>query len=151
MKQTQISDRMKKAFERQGVTFEIEELALNENPWEVGRSKDGGYIGPTTAREHWRWLARHGMYEPMRGDGKESEGCTCNIAKATKGAHTGKWIGWSHRAACAFEVGDMIFDASLLDGSDRWSDVPFTQVGLLPIVTDADAKQAAANFAAYVG
>lgn len=63
------------------------------------------------------------------------------------------WIGWSHRAACPFGLGDKIFDAKLLGNvgdENEWSDVPFPKVGTIDIETLDQAKQAALNFAEYV-
>jgi len=57
-----------------------------------------------------------------------------------------KWYGWSHRAYCAFGIGDKIFDPDFGDDS-----TPYKKHGEKTIKTDADAKKAAVAFADYVG
>ena len=56
-----------------------------------------------------------------------------------------KWCGWSHRAKCCFGIGDKIFEEDFGDDTTL-----YTQHGSDPIITYADKKQAAINFAKYI-
>jgi len=56
-----------------------------------------------------------------------------------------KWYGWSHRAICGFGIGDRVFEEDYGDEHTL-----FTQHGRVVIETLDQAKEAAANFAAYV-
>ncbi len=56
-----------------------------------------------------------------------------------------KWYGWSHRAMCAFGIGDMLFEEKF--GNDH---TLFIEHGSEKIKTLEQAKQAAINFAAHV-
>ena len=143
-----LSDRMKKKFEDAGVVFGSEKTPLGcGGRWEIGRNASGDYIAPTSTGKVWRWLDGHGIYNPERG--MNSQGQSCCVGLVTKGEHEGKWIGWSHRAAVAFGLGDMLFDAKLLAKSE-WQKVPFIKVGTIKIETNAQAKLAASRFARYV-
>lgn len=88
-------------------------------------------------------LLGHGVFRPMPLDGDEHTACSFG-----KG-NDGKWYGWSHRAIIGFGIGDMLFteDALAVEGAE---DVPYAQVGKVKIETDAQARQAAKNFAAYI-
>jgi len=55
------------------------------------------------------------------------------------------WYGWSHRAICGFEIGDMIFDEKF--GTDT---TLFKQHGSKKCKSISDCKQAAENFSKYV-
>ena len=66
----------------------------------------------------------------------------CSIGKSEK---DGKWYGWSHRAIAGFGIGDKIFDEDFGD-----DDTPFIAHGEKTIRNEADAKQAAINFARHV-
>ena len=59
----------------------------------------------------------------------------------------GRWYGWSHRAIQGFKAGDMLFEENF-PGADE--STPFRLHGRKVITTDADARQAAVNFASYV-
>jgi hypothetical protein len=56
------------------------------------------------------------------------------------------WYGWSHRAIVGFKIGDRIFEENF--GNDH---TPFTKHGKVIIKSLEDAKQAAKNFAKYIG
>lgn len=57
-----------------------------------------------------------------------------------------KWYGWSHRAMCGFGIGDRIFEQNYGN-----MDTLFTEHGAVQIVNLDQARQAAVNFADYVG
>lgn len=90
-----------------------------------------------------RTLLSHGVFRPMPLDGDEHT--TCSFGKG----NDGKWYGWSHRALVGFGIGDMLFTEEALDAEGA-EDVPYVQVGKVKIGTDAQARQAAKNFAAYI-
>jgi hypothetical protein len=93
--------------------------------------------------------------EPIR------KGGVCCIGKS---ARDGKWYGWSHRAIVGFGKGDRIFEEKYRagklckachNGEDCTglpcpSSTSFAKHGAKTIRTEADAKQAATNFARYV-
>lgn len=56
-----------------------------------------------------------------------------------------KWYGWSHRAICAFGIGDKIFEEDF--GDDK---TPFIKHGSKDCNTLEDAKKAAMAFSDYV-
>ena len=56
-----------------------------------------------------------------------------------------KWYGWSHRAVCAFGIGDKIFEENF--GDDK---TPFIKHGAKDCKTLEDAKKAARAFSDYV-
>jgi hypothetical protein len=62
-----------------------------------------------------------------------------------------KWYGWSHRAICGFGIGDRVFEADISDYEDESDKVPFTMHGRQEIKNMTQAKQAARNFAEYIG
>ena len=67
---------------------------------------DGGYVGPTDHNtSHIRWLARNGIYEPLKARPDHN---TSSIGRAAKGPGADMWYGWSHRACCGFEVGSTV-------------------------------------------
>lgn len=78
---------------------------------------------------------------------KESH-CVTSIAKTKEG-----YVGFSHRAACEFKVGDMLFDQEWT-GDDLTEEeldkVKFVERGSVKIKTLEQARQAAINFAEYV-
>ncbi len=59
-----------------------------------------------------------------------------------------KWFGWSHRAIVGFGIGDKLFDENYKKATD---DTPFIKYGGITIKTMKQAKQAATNFAQYIG
>jgi hypothetical protein len=70
-----------------------------------------------------------------------------------------KYVGWSHRAAQFFGIGDMLFDEnwkpssgfqSESEISEYLSNLPFVQRGEKVIETKTEAIKAARNFAIYV-
>lgn len=69
-------------------------------------------------------------------------GRTCAVGFSKKEQ---KWYGWSHRARCAFGIGDRIFEE--LYGDDK---TPYVKHGRKKIKTLADAKLAARRFAMCV-
>jgi len=67
----------------------------------------------------------------------------CSIGKSAK---DGKWYGWSHRAVHGFGVGDRFFPKADMD--TEWN--KDTEATWPKIKSDAEAKQAAVNFADWV-
>lgn len=66
--------------------------------WDVLRSADGGYLGPTSideVRAHARWLL---AYEIRPAVPRWSRARVAAIGRAPGGG----WVGWSHRAAQRF-------------------------------------------------
>ncbi len=59
-----------------------------------------------------------------------------------------KWYGWSHRAIVGFGIGDKLFDKNWKKAT---GDTPFIKHGGVTIKTLKQAKQAAINFAQYIG
>jgi predicted ABC-type ATPase len=76
------------------------------------------------------------------------------VASIGKGAKTGKWYGWSHRAFSGFGVGDKFFPKLTYHGDwemgkqDDWEKEQRAKAG--KIKTDAEARQSAVNFADWV-
>lgn len=117
---------------------------------------DGSYMG---MEDKWlvKMVEKHNITQIQSRNGGHVACigyCENYVEDGTKNNPRQVWIGWSHRAACPFGIGDKIFDASLLgslsDEDNEWSDVPFPQVGLEDIKSLDDAKTAAINFAEYV-
>lgn len=67
----------------------------------------------------------------------------CSIGRCPDGS----WYGWSHRAVCRFRLGDKLFRE---DFPGRTDDLPFVEWGDVEIRSEAQARKAACNFAAYV-
>jgi hypothetical protein len=123
---------------------------------------DGGYVGDL---ERGYWYLKNGL------TAKKGTHVFTAWKKSTK-----QWVGYSHRAACAFGKGDRLFDATWVPGDDEllqyeryfakhlgeipegqtlneWAvgHIPFRQRGAKVIKTYEEAQIAAANFAKYVG
>lgn len=64
-----------------------------------------------------------------------------------------KWFGWSHRAMNSFGIGDMLFDENWTgkNSRDEVEKMKFTDRGDTIISDMSMARQAAINFAKYVG
>ncbi len=58
-----------------------------------------------------------------------------------------KWYGWSHRAICGFEVGNMLFEE---DWPAATEDTPFIAHGSIVIESMEQAREAAVAFARSV-
>lgn len=112
---------------------------------------DGSYIGDLSMAN---FLCKKRGIRPelaAPGDG------ICTVGRCEK---EGKWYGWSHRAACGFEVGDKIFDEKWKhpdddgstddNGSTRSDKVPFNQHGSEIAASDDDARRSAVAFARSV-
>lgn len=113
-----VSPRMQRKFESHGCVFKTQwwengepvDTPSGDPVEEPGKAvatlmhpiiaPDGSYVGDAkVGGNHVRWLARHGIFEPQCPDGKTS--CI--------GKHKdGRWIGWSHRAACGFKIGSTV-------------------------------------------
>jgi len=116
-----------------------------EDPKEMPayRSRDGGYVTTDTLAEgrgFLRWLIDHRITPQLA---HPTHNC-CSVGRRPDGS----WIGWSHRAAQIFRIGDGLFEERLLEGRE---DVPFVQIGDRPCQSEEDCKQAAINFAEYIG
>ena len=59
------------------------------------------------------------------------------------------YIGFSHRAAQVFKIGDMLFDETW-ETEGGTQDIPFVKRGFKKIEDRAECRQAARNFAMYV-
>lgn len=156
-----LTDTLRKQFIDAGCTIAVEPWPPCGEPgeWEILRGPDGSYVCPTDAADVAYWLVKYGIFQPLARPG----GAVACHGKATKGECAGKWVGWSHRAAAAFGIGDMQFNPSLLAGAPtddrvpvegdpyrKWGYTPFNQVGTEPITTDDEAKAAALCFADYI-
>lgn len=97
--------------------------------------KDNGYIGDEGSAQR---LIEHGITPELI----DAEHQVCSVGFNAK---NNKWYGWSHRALCAFGIGDKIFEEDF--GDDN---TPYNQHGAVTIETLEDARQAAANFARSV-
>jgi hypothetical protein len=118
----------------------------------VGFGPDGSFIAPEYFGARYRMLARHGVFAPL-GGGPEGE-CrklSACIGKVTRGPGADKsgWMGWSHRAAVIFGIGDKLFEEELVHASG-WEDVPYVQMGTTTIETEEQAREAASRFVEYV-
>lgn len=97
---------------------------------------DGKYIG----KSKWaHWLCH------KRGIKPELRTPTSNVCSIGHSEKDNKWYGWSHRAIVGFGIGDKIFEEEYGD-----ENTPFINHGSVPIVTMADARKSASNFAKYV-
>lgn len=75
---------------------------------------------------------------------RQPDHCVCSCGWSAK--HQ-KWYGWSHRAIVGFGIGDKLFEEAFPGKTEQ---TPFTEHGTVTITDLAQAKQAAANFAAYI-
>lgn len=147
-----VSPTMKRRFERAGCTFgphpdEKEHRAMS-GPNGVGLGicgfgPDGGYIGIESDNQYFRWLARIGIYAPLKSDPSHN---TASIGIISKGENIGKWAGWSHRAVMIFGKGDLMFEAKYIKSDETL----FRDAGKVIIKTEEQAKQAAINFSKYI-
>jgi hypothetical protein len=62
-------------------------------------AQDGGYIGNV---DGFKRLVDHWGILPEKAEAKDK---VCSIGKSFK---DGKWYGWSHRAICGFQIGDVV-------------------------------------------
>jgi len=98
---------------------------------------DGSYIGNTKIA---RYLCKKiGIREIQAANGHQVATIGFNHIEQ-------KWYGWSHRAICGFGIGDKVFIEDFGD-----DETLFTEHGTETIEDLGQAKQAAINFAAYVG
>lgn len=103
----------------------------------MARNKAGDWMGEKSMAE---FLAKFGISAEIANE--EYDICSIGWSEREQ-----KYFGWSHRAICGFSIGDMIFDADL----ECDDDTPFVKHGSRRIETKEDARQAAINFAEYVG
>lgn len=97
---------------------------------------NGDYIGDSKTA-HFLCVKKGILPELIPGN------TVCSIGFGFK---DNKWYGWSHRAICGFKIGDMIFEEKF--GDDH---TPFIKHGRKKIKNMKNAKQAAINFANYIG
>lgn len=101
-------------------------------------NKEGDWIG---SAEFAKRLAEFGIKPELA----HPDDSVCSVGWSEK---TQRYYGWSHRAIFGFEYGDKIFEESFAPFD---SNVPFSQHGTRTIVTKAQAREAAINFADHVG
>jgi hypothetical protein len=129
---------------------DIEETLGDPNPvetWTVWRALDGSWLGSEDlpeVRGYLRWLIAHKIRPEAREDGQAA-----SIGEGIGPGGAPAWFGWSHRAAAMFRpnAGHTIFTEAEIAGRE---DVPIVHVGSRPVLTMADAREAAVNFAAYI-
>ena len=127
---------------------------------EVYRTKDGAFIECRHRGKRpnlIKHIARLGIWAEPGTQGSD----ICTIGKSDV---DGRWYGWSHRAIQSFGLGDKIFEerfnsskmcrsckkGEACEGRPCPSSIPFREHGRRTVKTDADAKQAATNFANYI-
>ena len=99
-------------------------------------SYSGGYIGDEKTADFI--CNKMGIVpETIPGD----EVCSIGYCRMNN-----KWYGWSHRAIVGFQKGNRIFEERYGNGN-----TPFIEHGSKTIKSLDDAKQAAINFARYIG
>ena len=111
-------------------------------------NKDGVYIGDEDRVKNI--IGQLGISpEPLSPDSK-----VCSIGKSVK---DGKWYGWSHRAICGFQVGNIVEDGDCC-ASSGWTEEYLKEHPdelVLPVgfeaKTDEDCKKMAIAFANSVG
>jgi len=143
---------MKRKFERAGCTFKEhpkeEHFKKMSGPDSIGLGSccfgpDDGFVGVESQGDHFRWLARMGIFAPLKSDPEHN---SASIGLITKGENFGKWAGWSHRAVMVFGEGDLLFEEKyVLTDDTLWRDA-----GRVVIKTEEQTKQAAINFSGYV-
>ena len=99
---------------------------------------EGIWIG--TPRQAKDLIVRNGVKPELAEPGDEI--CTVGFQEKSQ-----KWFGWSHRAICAFGIGDRLFDEFWAPADEN---TPFIRHGDVTIVNLAQARQAAVNFAESV-
>jgi len=102
----------------------------------VPRTKDGHHLGMLE-------IARELEAMDIEPELIDEDHSVCSIGWSEKNQ---KYYGWSHRAITGFAIGDKIFEADFGDGK-----MPFTKHGHVTIETKEQARQAAVNFAEYIG
>jgi len=125
------------------VSYNPKETPDSSDEMPAYRARDGGYVSTDTTAEgrgFLRWLI-HRRITPQLAHPSHSR---CSVGRMPDGS----WIGWSQRAAQIFRIGDGLFEERLLEGRE---DVPFVQIGDRPCQSEEDCKQAAINFAGYIG
>jgi len=116
-------------------------------------SFDGSYLG---ARHKGRvpfqikWIKKYGATKFQKTHKRHTTASIC-YTEDYKGAGPA-WIGYSHRAAVPFLVGDKIYQERHASGwpAKRREKISFNRHGSVTIKTMAQAKQAAKNFARSV-
>ena len=98
---------------------------------------DGEYIGGLRMA---RFLAKRGI-TPELATLKHSV-CSVGFNEDEQ-----KWYGWSHRAICGFEVGNLLFEANWPAATDK---TPFIAHGSTVIESMDQAREAAVAFARSV-
>lgn len=134
--------------------FDLVELEWDDSDYggtgalrmEVYLNKNGDYVSGRHRGKRCgivKAIAKRGIAPELRDDQKR----VCSIGKGDDG----KWYGWSHRAMCGFGPGDRLYEEGWKpeDGRDS-AGVRFVEHGDVVIETDAQARQAACNFAASV-
>lgn len=94
-------------------------------------------MGEKPMAEH---LAKHGIAAELADEDHD----ICCIGWSEREQ---KYFGWSHRAIAGFGIGDMIFEEDF----ECDDNTPFIKHGSKRIETKNDARQAAINFAEYIG
>ena len=125
--------------------------------------QDGSYIGKL--EDAYSYIKRFGITE-FYTDNKDHKVCSIGFNPVKK-----LWYGWSHRATMAFAIGDYLFDvkwkiipgdkdfekyqkdssANNISANNIMDIIPFKRRGFKKIETLEEARQAAINFAEYVG
>jgi len=102
---------------------------------------NGQYMGDAKMA---RYLCiKHGIRQVQLADPKGAVNNCCSIGFNEEEQ---KWYGWSHRAACGFGIGDMMFAERYL----KTDKTPFVKAGKIKIEKLGQAKTAARRFARYV-
>lgn len=108
---------------------------------EVWTNKDGDYCCSGPYEEMAKTFIEHGIApEPI-----DDEASVCSIGWSEKEQ---AYFGWSHRAIQMFKIGDKIFEEDFVGATDT---TPFREYGERTILSKQDAREAAVNFARYIG
>ena len=135
MKQTHV--RTLKRWQLFTLSLEMWDLEM-----EVYRTPSGDFLGCRFSKRRpglIKFISRKGI----KAEKASPSHVVCSIGRCDDGS----WYGWSHRAKCRFSIGDKLFDESFSGATD---DLPFVEWGDVKITSEAQARQAAVNFGAYV-
>lgn len=108
---------------------------------EVWTNKAGDYCCSGPYEEMAKTFIEHGIAPELIDD--NSSVCSIGWSEVDQA-----YFGWSHRAIQMFKIGDKVFDENFEGGTDK---TPFRQHGDRTIFTKQDAREAAVNFARYIG
>lgn len=108
---------------------------------EVWTNKDKDYCCSGPYEEMAKTFIEYGIAPELIDD--EASVCSIGWSEVDQA-----YYGWSHRAIQMFKIGDKIFEEDFVGATDS---TPFRQHGERTIKSKQDAREAAVNFARYIG